>query len=159
MSRMIDRSTLRRLARAAAPAIALAAIQACGSDDGPMGPEPGLEPASIELQAGSPMFAIGAMQEIRAAVRDAAGAPVSGVSLTWTSSHPGVATVTGAGIVTATGHGSSVITVSAGGLSATTSVTVNARAAGLVRVTAVDQPDANPDNDVAPIQVTVTRRP
>ncbi len=48
--------------------------------------------------------------------RDGAGSPVSGVTLTWSSSDASVATVSSVGLVSATGIGSATITASADGV-------------------------------------------
>jgi endonuclease G len=58
---------------------------------------------------------------------DASNAPIAGVSFTWTSSAPAVASVSGSGVVTAIAAGSSTISAAApNGVSASTSVTVEA---------------------------------
>ena len=63
--------------------------------------------------------------QLRAAVRDQNGQPITGAAVAWTSSSTGVATVDGAGLVTAAGNGSATVTATAGAVSASAAVTVS----------------------------------
>lgn len=62
--------------------------------------------------------------QLVATATDVFGAPLTGVSFTWQSSATNVASVTTAGIVRATGLGTASITVTANGISATSSIRV-----------------------------------
>jgi parallel beta-helix repeat protein len=85
---------------------------------------------SLLLSPGSLSLRTGAVAPLSAVVSDSEGDTLSGVTVTWSTSAPAVATVSGDGHVTAIGAGSAVITASAtppgGGtpLTATVSVTV-----------------------------------
>jgi len=118
-------------------ASAVAGLAACGGGaDGPGGTA---TPVATSVSLGAPsltLTSIGGTSTLTATVRDASGASVPGASLTWSSDTPAVASVTGSGTtgtVNARGRGVAVITVRAGGLSA--SVTVFVRAAFSVGVT------------------------
>jgi hypothetical protein len=79
----------------------------------------GVSPANLTLTVG------GAPGGVSAELRDRRGAVLSGQSVTWSSSAPSVATVTGSGVVTAVGPGTAVLTAQAGSAaSGTASVTV-----------------------------------
>jgi uncharacterized protein YjdB len=74
-------------------------------------------PASASLVSGNSV-------QLSAQARDSAGAVISGVSFTWSSSNTAAATVSATGNVTGVGAGTAQIRASAGGLSGTTNVTV-----------------------------------
>jgi uncharacterized protein YjdB len=84
--------------------------------------------SSIDIQAsgGGPLLitAIGGTLQLAASPRDAAGHPVAGAALAWTSGNPTVATVDAKGLVTALANGTVDITASAGAARARTTVTV-----------------------------------
>ncbi len=94
-------------------------------------------PASIVITPpSSPDLVVGTSLALPIAVKNASGQAISGVSVTWSSSDPSVASVNQAGVVTAVGLGTAIITGTAGGRSA--SVTINVRAltaGGAARVT------------------------
>lgn len=106
-------------------------LAACGgSSDGPITPA-GV--ASIALTVSSPdvMASLGDTRTITAVAKDAAGATLSAVTLTWTSSAPSIATVSGSGAtatVTAIANGTATITASSGSVQGTAAVTVLQRA-------------------------------
>jgi len=71
-------------------------------------------PASIELSVDSVSFsAIGDTSTVVATVRDSGGNPIVDATVTWVSSDPTVADVTG-GLITATGFGTATVTASSG---------------------------------------------
>jgi uncharacterized protein YjdB len=87
--------------------------------------------ASIALAPENPVVDVGESLQLQATPRDAAGRPLAGRSLQWTSSDVAVATVSSTGLVTGIAPGSATITVSAPGAgpngttpSASVSVTV-----------------------------------
>ena len=68
---------------------------------------------------------IGATVQLTATVRDQRNNIMSGQSITWSSGDDAVATVSGAGIVTAVSNGMAEITAKSGSLSASASITVS----------------------------------
>lgn len=62
--------------------------------------------------------------QLTASPKNAAGNPVPGVHVDWSSDHPAVASVDGSGLVTALANGTAVVTASGGGKSATATITV-----------------------------------
>jgi uncharacterized protein YjdB len=98
-------------------------------------PAPPPSVASIILTPANPTLAIGASLQMLAAVRDDSGANLSGVALTWSTSNATVAAVSAGGTVTGLAAGTATITVSGGGKSTSTLVTVPAPAAVLSSIT------------------------
>ena len=126
---------------------ALAAVaSACGGSDGgtPVDPEPPPPPeppraASITVSPASASLSfLGDTALFAAVVRDQYGA-VFGASPTWTSSDTTVFTVGSAGIATAVGNGSGVVTASFQELIATATVEVAQLAASVELVAGGDQ--------------------
>lgn len=109
---------------------AVAAMLGCGAEAPP-------SVFSIEIRAdgGGPLLvtALGATLQLTATPRDAAGRPVTGVLLSWSSSRPSVAAVDAGGLVTAVANGTADISVSAGTGLGRTAVTV-AQAPGSVAI-------------------------
>ncbi len=100
---------------------ALTLLFACSKDSS----EPGPSVASIELSATLKYLEVQSTLQLAATARDAAGAALTGVPITWTSSAATVALVDGNGLVTGKAAGAARITASAGGQSA--SVDLNVR--------------------------------
>ena len=103
------------------PLCALAAalaLAACGTTSAP-------SVASVTLTATStgPLVSLGETRQLTAAALDAKGAAVH-VTIAFTSSAPEVATVDGAGVVTAIANGAATITASADGHQASLALTV-----------------------------------
>ena len=73
-----------------------------------------------------PLYVRGAVQ-LTASITDASGAAIAGKSATWTSATPGVATVSGTGLVAALAVGSSIVTASSDGVTGSMIVTVSVR--------------------------------
>ncbi len=107
------------------------AAAACGGDSG-TGPVDETPVATVEL-SGVPTgtLAVGTTATLTATVRDASGNPLSGRSTTWSSSVPAVAGVAG-GTVTAMDRGTTTITATAEGRSATATITVVSVASNIV---------------------------
>jgi hypothetical protein len=108
--------------------VALAA--ACGGSD-PVSPPPAPPPppppppapvATVEVSPGTADLVTGEPRQFTATPRSAAGAALTGRTITWTGSTPAVATVQ-AGLVTAVTPGQSTITASVEGQSAQATVT------------------------------------
>ncbi len=74
---------------------------------------------------------MGETKQLSATVKDQNGNTMSGASVSWSTSDPSVATVSSAGLVTATANGMATITGTSGSASATASVNVQEEAATL----------------------------
>lgn len=82
--------------------------------------------ASIAVNPASASVSRGATATLTAAAKDAAGATLSGVSITWSSSNSAVATVNATGVVTGVAAGTATITAAGGGKTGTSAITVSA---------------------------------
>ena len=117
----------RMLAWVVAALAALAWAVGCG--DGATGtpsrpPDPP-RPTSVRVTPPTArLAALGATVELGAEVRDQNGQVMTGVTVAWTSSASTVATVSAAGLVTASGNGTATITAAASGVSGISNVTV-----------------------------------
>jgi hypothetical protein len=94
-------------------------------------------PASLQITpSGTPSVAVGGAVAVEATLRDASGNDVTGcVRPVFTSSNPSVATVTADGVVVGVSNGSTTITVTAGPVAQTVTVSVTgafSAVAGLV---------------------------
>ena len=117
----------RTLLRLSAVLVAVALAKGCGDGDSPTAP-PTPEPARPTTVTVSPattgLTALGATVQLAAEVLDQNASVMAGVTITWTSSADGVATVDAAGLVTAVAEGVATITASGGSASGSTVVTV-----------------------------------
>lgn len=90
---------------------------ACGGGDGGGTAPPTV--ASVEI-GGAVIPALfqtfGRTVQLTAIARDAGGAAIAGASITWLSTSTAVATVSGTGVVTIVGNGTSQVTASSGGV-------------------------------------------
>ncbi len=108
--------------------VSLSWLAACGGEGGggntptqvetPRATSVVLSTATVSLEA------IGETHQLSATVKDQNGRTMSGASLTWASSNPAVATVSGAGTVTAVSVGAATISAKAGSATGTASATV-----------------------------------
>jgi hypothetical protein len=105
----------------AAPAL-LALFAAC---DTPATVQP---VASVSVSPAEPVLMRGDTLRIAALPRDGAGKMIGGHGVTWSSSAPGIVSVSNAGLLTAHGWGTASITAAAGGQSVTVPATVPRRA-------------------------------
>jgi uncharacterized protein YjdB len=80
--------------------------------------------ASVTVSPATANVSVGGTVQLTATPRDAGGNPLSGRVVTWSTSQAAVATVSGAGLVTAVAVGSATITASSEGKSGTAAVTV-----------------------------------
>jgi hypothetical protein len=80
--------------------------------------------ASVDVTPSSLRLSVGQTGQLTATPRDAAGNPLSGRVVTWSTSHGGVATVNGSGLVTAQGVGTATVTATSEGQSGSAQVTV-----------------------------------
>jgi DNA/RNA endonuclease G (NUC1) len=89
-------------------------------------PPPGGNVASISLSINAPrQIPVGYTKPAFPTARDAAGATVTGVAYTWTSSNPAVATVDSLGYIDGIGEGTAVISAAApNGVAGTATITI-----------------------------------
>jgi uncharacterized protein YjdB len=92
-----------------------------------------VQPASLVMESHDPIH-VGDTTSLRLTVQDAAGKPIRGARVTWSSSEPGVAEVNGAGKVRAHSPGSTLIIARSGSESAMGSLTVLPAAVSSVRI-------------------------
>lgn len=113
------------------PLALLAAIAAggyaCGGDSLEPSPDPSRPTTVNVFPAGSELTALGETVQLRVEVRDQSGNLMGGATVAWVSSSVEVATVSGSGLVTASGNGTATITATAGTASGTATVTVAQR--------------------------------
>jgi uncharacterized protein YjdB len=81
--------------------------------------------ASVSVSPSSPSVLVGGTVSLVATTLDSAGGVLTGRAITWSSSSPAVATVSGSGVVTAVTPGSATITATSEGKSGTASVAVS----------------------------------
>lgn len=103
-------------------AVALAAflLSACGG--GGTGPDGGVN--RVEIPGGDRTIEVGQSVQLSARVLDGNGGLITGQTVEWNSSSPGVAAVSNSGNVMALTEGTTQITATAGGRSGSTNVTV-----------------------------------
>jgi uncharacterized protein YjdB len=80
--------------------------------------------ASVGVTPPTAELIVGGTQQLTATPRDAAGNPLTGRTVTWQSSNPGVATVDANGLVTAVAPGTATIRATSEGQTGTATVTV-----------------------------------
>lgn len=98
-------------------------FNACNDGD----PEPPAEVVSATVAPASASLIVGGTVQLTATGLDAGGQPVAGAVFTWTTSVPGVASVSASGLVTALAAGDTTITATAAnGVQATAAVHVDA---------------------------------
>ena len=121
-----------------AAALVASTMLACGGDDGPgpvAPPPPAPVATTVEVApATAELTALGQTVQFTATVRDQNGGAMSGASVTWTSGDAAVATVDGAGLVTAVATGAATINATSGSASGSASVTVTQAAARIAVV-------------------------
>jgi trimeric autotransporter adhesin len=80
--------------------------------------------AALYVTPPSPIISVGQLQQLVATATNSAGEILDGQSVSWSSSAPGFATVAANGLVTGVGGGTTQITATVGGETATANVTV-----------------------------------
>ena len=80
--------------------------------------------ASVVVTLNASSLQVGQTTQASAVARDGSGAPISGASITWSSSNTAVATVSTSGLVTAVASGSASITATSSGKTGSQSLTV-----------------------------------
>jgi uncharacterized protein YjdB len=118
---------MKRVLHVMVGGLLISASAACGGSEGAAGvpPVPQSTVTSVEVAAAStaPLFP-GQTVALTATTRDASGRPLSGRTVTWTSSTPAVATVSTSGLVTAVAVGSATISATSEGRSGSLNVAV-----------------------------------
>jgi acid phosphatase len=87
-------------------------------------------PASIVVSPATWSLTIGATVQFAATPKDASGNPLTGYTITWSSSDSTIATVNGTGLVTGLAAGTATITATSDGKSGSGSIAVSAAASG-----------------------------
>jgi uncharacterized protein YjdB len=90
---------------------------------------------SISVTPNPVGLSVGSRSQLTAAALDAQGNPVQDATVTWSTSNPSVANVSGTGEVEALAAGSAIITAQAGQVSGTSTVNVTATAVPVATVT------------------------
>jgi hypothetical protein len=80
--------------------------------------------ASVAVSPAAPGVEVGKTVQLTAATADAAGSPLSGRAVAWSSASPGIATVSASGVVTGVAPGSASITATSEGRRGSATVTV-----------------------------------
>jgi uncharacterized protein YjdB len=97
---------------------------------------PGAVPVdTVVLSAAAARVFVGSAVQLGATAEDSAGNPLSGRTITWTSSNGAVASVNGSGLVTGIAAGTATILATSGGKSGSAAVTVVAVPVATVSVT------------------------
>jgi hypothetical protein len=100
----------------------LVALPSCDSSTAPSGPKVG----SVEISQQDLDLPLGAEVQLVVVVRDTEGAILAGRTVEFSTSNPGVATVTSSGLVTSAGAGPATITATVDGVRGTSSMTGHA---------------------------------
>src|SRR5581483_3302127 len=107
---------------------------------------------SVTIAPAPDTVTLGGTVQLTATVKDSAGNPLTGRTVTWQSLSPGVATVSATGLVTSVGIGTAGILATSGGKTGVAEVTVNQVPIASVAIT--------PQNDTVSVgaqkQLTVT---
>lgn len=101
--------------------------------------------ASLTVTPASKSIVVNEYVQLTATPKDASGRPVSGYTITWTSSNPAVARVYSNGLVKALARGSATIRASAGGKTGSAAITVTR--------TSTSTPPPDSGSDVASVIV------
>ncbi len=97
--------------------LTLLGLAACGGGDGGGTAPPSVASVAITAPVTAPSFqTLTRTVQFTAVARDAALATVAGASIAWNSTNMAVATVSGSGLVTAVGNGTTQVAASASGI-------------------------------------------
>jgi uncharacterized protein YjdB len=137
--RWMQRSKQRSMGRVAGMAVAAAVaavLTACGGGGGDGTTAPVVQPvATVSVTLASAQVAAGGATTASAELRNASGAVLTGRTIAWTSSNSAVASIDGAGNVTAISAGTTLISASSEGKSASATLTVIPAPVATVTVT------------------------
>src|SRR6266704_3579014 len=92
---------------------------------------------TVTVSPAAPSVALGGTLQLTATPKDVNGNPLTGRTVTWASSAPAVATVSGSGVVTGMAAGTATITATSEGQSGTAAITITATNPGTVTDLAV----------------------
>ena len=96
--------------------------------------------SQVGVSVANASLAVGQTTQATATALDASGNPVSGSTITWSSSNTAVATVSASGLVTAVTSGSAAITASCGTASGSANLTVSGTATPVASITVALNP-------------------
>jgi Tol biopolymer transport system component/uncharacterized protein YjdB len=105
-------------------AIALLGAIAC-SDGGDAGTTPPAPVATVTVSPATQTLVVGGTATLTATLTDAAGKPLTGRAVAWTSSQPSIASVSASGVVTAVAEGTAQIDATSEGKSGSAIIVVN----------------------------------
>ena len=134
------------------PAFALVLLAACGGggDGATTGPDNTAAVASVSLNVTAAQLGVGQPLQLAATPLTSTGT-VTSSAVTWSTSAPGVASVSIAGLVTGVATGSATITATAGGRTGTAAITVSGTGGGLPLAAEVTMPG----NTFSPFLTTI----
>lgn len=116
--------------------VALLSLAACGGGDSGGTAPPAVASVAITAPAMAPSFqTLTRTVQFSAVARDAAMATIAGASITWNSTNSAAATVSGTGLVTAVGNGTTQVSASAGGIASPAFAVTVAQVVAAVNVT------------------------
>ena len=116
-------------------ALALLVALACSGDNAPVGTPAPKPVATVTVSPATQTLTVGGTGTLTAALADAAGKPITGRTVTWTSHRPDVATITAAGVVTAVAEGVAQIDAASEGKYGTANIVVNKVPVARVEIT------------------------
>ena len=112
----------------------LALMAACGDGSSGVEPPPPAVVARVELSAATSALTIAQTVQLSAVARTSSGAVVSSAQPVWTSTAPGIASVSASGFVTGVAAGLATIRASVGSVTGTLDVTVTSAASLLATI-------------------------
>jgi trimeric autotransporter adhesin len=119
-------TSTRRSVLAFRALVIVAGLLACsgGASDSVSPAGAGTVPAAIAITPSAPTVTLGSQIALQAQVQDAAGQPIPGATVFWSSNDTSVATVSSAGVVTGKNIGNAQVAASSGGRSAVVAISV-----------------------------------
>ena len=105
-------------------AVAFVVLLGCGGDGGSTQPDTGPIVTTIVISGPTGSLQVGTTFALAAEVRDQSGAAMSGKTPTWSTANATIASVSGAGVVTAVGSGTTSISAAVDGKAGSVNVTV-----------------------------------
>jgi plastocyanin len=133
------------------PTIVLVLLAACGGgDSSSTGPDSTAVVASVSLNVTAAQLGVGQTLQLTATPLTSTGT-VTSSAVTWSTSAPGIASVSIAGLVTGVATGSATITATAGGRAGTAAITVSGTGGGLPLAAEVTMPG----NTFSPFLTTI----